>query len=276
MNRKTTAMALAVLALGTAAPAAADHHMEAAAHQPIAQALQAEIRSEDKARDMWRHPAETLDFFKVEPGMTVADYMPAGGYYTRILVPYLGTQGRYIGLSPDPAAADAPRFAEYFTGLPGKFSEESKTWALDGAPIAVYASGDLPEAMNGQLDRVLIFREMHNILRSGALYTELMRIRSALKDDGMLGIVQHRAKADAPGSYTTGGKGYLRQKDVVALVEAHGFELVAESEINANPKDTADHEDGVWQLPPSMRGNDESKRAIGESDRMTLLFRKRA
>lgn len=276
MNRIFATLASAALSFGIAAPAAADHHMEAAPSQPMVAALKADVREGDKARDAWRNPAQTLAFFQVEPGMTVADYMPAGGYYTRILVPYLGSDGRYIGLTPDPAAADAKGFADYFSNLPTKFTEESGKWQLGGAPIAAYASADLPESMQGQVDRVLIFREMHNLLRSGAMYTELSRIRSLLKDGGMLGIVQHRAKADAPASYTTGGKGYLRQKDVVAVVEAHGFELVADSEINANPKDTADHADGVWELPPVSRGKDESKKAIGESDRMTLLFRKRA
>ena len=276
MPRTSTVLA-AALSLGIAAPAAADHHMEpAAVSAPMKSAVAASIRADDTGRDAWRHPAETLTFFGVEPGMTVADYMPAGGYYTRILVPYLGAQGRYIGLTPDPAAADAKGMADYFTGLPGKFKERVAEWKLSGAPITTFASNDAPEAMEGKVDRVLIFREMHNLLRSGALYTELTRIRSMLKDDGMLGIVQHRAKPDASADYTDGSKGYLREKDVIALVEAHGFDLVKKSDINANPKDTADHESGVWELPPSLGTKDEAKKAIGESDRMTLLFRKRA
>ncbi len=268
-------------ALAAAIPAAAqqhaDRHANTAANTPaMQQALAADNRAEDRARDAWRHPAETLAFFQVEPGMTVADYMPAGGWYTRVLVPYLGAQGRYIGLTPDPAAADSERFGEYFGKLSGQLEDARGGWNLNGAPVSVHASQDLPEALKGSADRVLIFREMHNLLRSGAMYTELTRMRDLLKDDGMLGIVQHRAKADAPASYTTGANGYLREDDVVALVEAHGFELVGKSEINANPKDSADHEGGVWQLPPSLSGKNEALRAVGESDRMTLLFRKRA
>jgi predicted methyltransferase len=94
----------------------------------------------------------------------------------------------------------------------------------------------------------------------------------------MLGIVQHRAKADAAADYANGSMGYLREKDVIALVEALGFELVAMSEINANPKDPANHPDGVWSLPPTYTLGDKNRAAfaaIGESDRMTLLFRKR-
>ena len=269
-------------ALALAAPAFADHHgsdtamaQRHANHQALMAALAGDMRAEDRARDQYRHPFETLDFFGVEPGMTVVDYMPAGGWYTRVLVPYLGSEGRYIGITPDPAAADSERFGNYFGGLPAGFAETATQVAGKGAPTAIYGSQDVPENLAGLVDRVLIFREMHNLLRSGALYTELTRLRGMLKDDGMLGIVQHRAKSDAPGDYTLGSNGYLRQDDVVALVEAHGFELVGMSDINANPRDTADHEGGVWQMPPSWSGKNPALENLGESDRMTLLFRKR-
>lgn len=246
----------------------------AAAALPMEDVLAASLRDEDRARDEWRHPAETLAFFRVAPGQTVVDYMPAGGWYTRVLVPYLGAEGHYIGLTPDPAAADAERFEGYFAGLPGKFREAVPGWGLSGAPIAIYGSQDLPEGMKGQVDRVLIFREMHNLLRSGVMYTELTRIRDLLKPDGMVGIVQHRAKAETPGDYTLGQNGYLRQEDVVALMRAHGFRLVDSSEINANSRDTADHPKGVWELPPSLGTGREELKSVGESDRMTLLFAK--
>ena len=253
--------------------------MDHAHHAALMQALAMENRAEDRGRDQYRHPFETLDFFEVKPGMTVVDYMPASGWYTRVLVPYLGAEGTYIGLTPDPAAADGERFANYFGGLPEAFLKVAAetTASLDGAgaQMSIYGSQDVPEELKGQVDRVLVFREMHNLLRSGAMYTELMRMRGLLKDDGMLGIVQHRAKSDAPGDYTTGANGYLRQEDVIALVEAHGFELVGMSDINANPQDSADHEGGVWQMPPSWGGKKPELENIGESDRMTLLFRKR-
>lgn len=267
----------AAVAIACATPALADHHggTTAVSADAFAQVIAADARSQDRARDEWRHPAETLAFFGVEPGMTVADYMPAGGWYTRVLVPYLGADGQYIGLTPDPAAADSVRFGEYFGGLPGKFEEAYGGWGLTGAPVSTYASQDVPEDMAGTVDRVLIFREMHNLLRSGVLYSELTRIRTMLADDGMLGIVQHRAKDDAPGDYTLGTKGYLRQQDVVALVEAHGFKLVEASEINANPADPANWEGGVWTLAPSNSGDVAEAAEVGESDRMTLLFKKR-
>ena len=238
-------------------------------------------RDGDRARDAWRNPAQTLEFFRVTPGMTVVDYMPASGWYTRVLVPYLGTGGRYLGLTPDPAAADSERFANYFEGLPASFRENAGGWTLNGAPYGIVSSDQLSDATDGTADRVLVFREMHNLLRSGAMYTELTRMRDLLKDDGMLGIVQHRARADAPADYTLGNNGYLRQQDVIALVEAHGFQLVGTSEINANPNDAANWDGGVWTRAPSYRGAEEgtearaTAEAIGESDRMTLLFRKR-
>ena len=279
MLRSVSLAAVAALILAT--PALADDHSAGTTaerhshHAALKAAVASDVRGEDAQRDQYRHPFETLDFFQVKPGMSVVDYMPASGWYTRILVPYLGSEGRYVGLTPDPAAADGQRFADYFGGLPGKFEEASPGWKLSGAPMSVYGSQDVPEAMAGSVDRALIFREMHNLMRSGVLYTELTRLRTMLADDGMLGIVQHRAQDDAPGDYTLGGNGYLREEDVIALVEAHGFELVGMSDINANPRDTADHEGGVWQLPPVWGGKKEELKNIGESDRMTLLFKKR-
>jgi predicted methyltransferase len=246
-----------------------------AAEARLATVLSAPRRAADKSRDVWRHPAETLQFFQVRPKMTVVDYMPGGGWYTRILAPYLGPKGVYIGITPDPSAVDREASRDYYARMPGDFRQAALGWSLGGAPVAIYASQDAPPELAGQVDRVLIFREMHNLLRTGALYNELTRLRTMLKPDGLLGIVQHRAKPDAPADYTLGNNGYLREKDVIALVEAHGFELVAKSEINANPNDPANHVGGVWQLPPSLSGKNEALKAIGESDRMTLLFRKR-
>ena len=272
MRFTAAAMAIGLSLALPAAPAWAEHSDTAAA---MADALAQDNRAQDRARDSFRHPAETLDFFQVEPGMTVVDYMPATGWYTRVIVPYLGEQGRYIGLNPAPSSAQTEGFRNYVTGLTDKFREAAPGWNLTGAPVAAYTSDEVPDALQGQVDRALIFREMHNLFRSGALHPELTRIRALLKDDGMLGIVQHRAKPWASGDYTDGNKGYLRQSDVIGLVEAHGFELVGTSEVNANPVDSADHPQGVWELPPVMRSKNEALRPIGESDRMTLLFRKR-
>ena len=281
------ALLAAAAAAAMAAPLLADHHgarttpaaLSATARQALAPALADPRRAADRARDAWRHPSETLAFFRVEPGMTVVDYMPSGGWWTRVLVPYLGEQGRYIGINPDVATVD-PRMKQYFADLATTLPPKVTEWT--GAPgnrIGAYNTDGIPPALNGTVDRVLIFREMHNLWRMNLLHRELIAMRALLKADGLLGIEQHRAKADAAVEYTNGSKGYLREKDVIALVEAHGFELVGKSEINANAADPANHPGGVWTLPPGLRGVADADKprlqAIGESDRMTLLFRKR-
>lgn len=259
-------------------PAVAAAPAPAAATPALSAVLADPRRDADRARDMWRHPAETLALLRVQPGMTVVDYMPSGGWWTRVLVPYLGANGRYIALNPDVRAA-SERMRTNFGNLAARFPAQAAGWT--GAPataIAAYNTDGLTPDMNGSVDRVMIFREMHNLLRMGFFYTELTAIRRLLKPDGLLGIEQHRAKPNASADYTDGNKGYLREKDVIALVEAHGFDLVTKSEINANPNDPANHPKGVWTLPPSLSQGDVDRAryaAIGESDRMTLVFRKR-
>lgn len=282
MRRLTVFIAAA---LGLAAPpaVASEPPKEAEVCEACETLLEAAIahprRAADRARDAFRNPAETLSFFRVRPGMTVVDYMPSSGWYTRVLVPYLGKDGRYIGLNPALPAGAPQGMVAYFGGLAERFPAEAAKWNLEGAAVEAFNTDQLGDERKGTVDRVLMVRSLHNVWRNGFLYRELTAIRDLLKDDGYLGIVQHRAKADAPAAYVSGQAGYMRQKDVIALVEAHGFELVAASEVNANPKDPADHPGGVWNLPPNLRGIAEADKprfsAIGESDRMTLLFRKR-
>lgn len=256
-------------------------------HAPVAAAmvdpaltpfLAAPGRDADRPRDRWRHPAETLAFFRVKPGMTVVDYMPSSGWWTRLLVPYLGEQGRYIGLNPDVRTA-SEGLQRSFANLATTFPAKAASWTgISANAIQSYNTDGVPPALTGSVDRVMIMREVHNLHRFGMLYRELIAIRRLLKPDGLLGIEEHRARPSALADYVDGHKGYMREKDVIALIEAHGFELVGKSEINANPADTADYPDGVWTLPPSYRLGDKDRArytAIGESDRMTLLFRKR-
>jgi len=254
--------------------AASEAHMEAVLADPR--------RAEDRARDGHRNPAATLAFFRVEPGMTVVDYMPAGGWFSRILIPYLGADGTYIALDPE-LHPEMTGYWNTYRNTAERFPGEAHGWVgEDGANVLGANTDTVPEALHGTADRVLIFREVHNMRRFGWLHDTLATARQLLKDDGLLGLEQHRARADAPAAYTLGDMGYLREKDVVAIFDAYGFDLVASSEINANPKDPANWPQGVWTLPPGYRGAPEgsARRAeldtIGESDRMTLLFRKRA
>lgn len=266
---------LACLALAPLTTAPTALAQAQAADPALNSVLAHERRAGDRDRDEFRHPAETLSFFRVQPGMTVVDFTPGGGWWTRVLVPYLGESGRYIALNP---AVDAQSpMARYYGNTATTFPPKAAEWTgVPASSILAYNTDGIPAELNGTVDRVLMFRAMHNLFRSGMLHRELTAIHALLKPDGLLGIEQHRAKAEAPAAYTNGSKGYMRERDVIALVEAHGFELVEKSEINANPKDSADHPEGVWELPPNLRTKREELKTIGESDRMTLLFRKRA
>lgn len=268
------AAALAVPLTALPIPAAAQQ----AADPALAEVLAHSRSAEDRARDQYRHPAETLAFFQVRPGMTVVDYVPAGGWYTRILVPYLGPQGRYIAMGPD-VRLENQGSQNYWGGQDAKVRAQVAEDGLTGAPVSGFSSDAVPAELASTADRVLIFREVHNQFRNGWLHRDMMAIRNVLKPDGLLGIVQHRADEDAPFAMRDGSKGYLREKDLVALMEAYGFELVGKSEVNANPRDPKDWPQGVWMLPPNFRGATEATRPrlieIGESDRMTMLFRKR-
>jgi predicted methyltransferase len=242
--------------------------------------LAADIRKDDKARDKYRHPKETLAFFQVKQGMTVVDYLPSSGWFTRILAPYLNGNGRYIGLNPNmnaPAFTDAQRTR--INGLTEIFPATASGWTgLPAANFSAYTSNKWPAELNGTVDRVLIFREMHNLFQWNIADSEMKAIRDMLKVGGMVGITDHRAKPSGLYSDADGHLGYLREKDVINFMDISGFDLVGKSEINANPKDTKDYVDGVWTLPPNYRKKDVDHakyEAIGESDRMTMLFRKR-
>lgn len=239
-------------------------------------------RDQDRARDAWRHPAQTLAFFAVEPGMTVVDYMPATGWYSRVLIPYLGENGTYIGMNPRLDERFGPGYWDMYRGAATRIPADAAGWVGDhGARvIGLNTDGDMA-ALEGTADRVLIFREIHNMRRFSWFHESMVAMRRLLKADGMVGVVQHRAHAGADAGFVLGDKGYQREEDVIALFSAYGFDLVARSDINANPADPADWEEGVWSLSPSFRGAPEGseersrRAAIGESDRMTLLFRKR-
>ena len=277
---------LALLALGLTVPAsmalaAPDKVAAPTVNADLAAAVANPLRDKDRARDAYRRPADTLAFFQVAPDMKVGEYAPGGEWYSRLLGLYLGPRGKLVGL--------------YFDPTSGAFNEKSQQGIRDGAakypadiagwsgqPVERFSAFTLDAvaaAEKGTFDRILIMRMMHNLLRWNIADREVKAMRDLLKPGGMVGIEQHRAKPDAPFSYTDGSKGYLREKDVIAFMELNGFDYVGSSAANANPKDPANWPGGVWTLPPVMSGaKDEDKarlQGIGESDRMTLLFRKR-
>ena len=285
---RTFAIAAAsALAIAACAPAADGAETAEAVETQVDEAKLADVianerRAEDAARDEFRNPAETLAFFQVAPDHTVIEYAPGGGWYSAILAPYVAEEGNFIavGFAPEVGASLGEGIVERIREGNATFSaRQSELLGLPAEDLPFYVSGEIPEEVNGNVDRVLVFRMMHNLKRWGIDESETAALFNALKPGGMLGVVQHRAKADAPDDYVDGNMGYLKEAEMIAFFESAGFELVDTSEINANALDTADYEAGVWTLPPSFAKGDvdrETYEAIGESDRMTLLFRKPA
>tara|TARA_R110002072_G_scaffold935_16_gene7732 strand:- start:8119 stop:8979 length:861 start_codon:yes stop_codon:yes gene_type:complete len=247
-------------------------------------------RSDDqKARDAARRPVETLTFFQVEPGMTVVEGLPGGGWYTRILANYLGADGALYGVNyadrmwPMIGYGREDWVAQRIAAT-ANFPAEVASYTDNGITAQGFTFESVPPEVEGTVDRVLLIRALHNLQRfeqeADTFSKALASIKLMLKDDGLVGVVQHRAPADASGDWADGSRGYIRQADVIVMFEEAGFELVAESELNANPLDKPGADDNVWRLPPSLRGNEDdagqqaAMQAIGESDRMTLLFRK--
>jgi predicted methyltransferase len=255
-------------------------------------ALQQAISSrsqEAQNRDAVRHPAATLTFFKVAPGMTVAEALPGGGWYSNVLARYLGTEGTLYGVNyVDHMWARFGFFDE--AGIQqriastDKFSTVISDLTDNGIKAAGYTFATLPEAINGTVDRVLFIRALHNLNRfeeeTGTLTESLNSAYRILKKDGLVGVVQHQLAEDSPDAGADGSRGYLKQSQVIAVFAKAGFELVASSGINANPLDMPGDADIVWRLPPNYVGTREDKvkksavDAIGESNRMTLLFKK--
>ena len=229
----------------------------------LAEALAGAHRSpENKARDVYRHPLETLEFFGVEPDMTVVESWPGGGWYTQVLAPYLQDKGTFIGAQPRAREA-------WDAMLDANPDVYGKVVRVDLSKEAMAAPGSV--------DVILDFRNAHNWLRSAERAQGLAKAwHDALKPGGIVGIVDHRQDADAPPP--EGRSGYIKEQDLIDFMSANGFEFVAKSEVNANPKDTKDHPRSVWTLPPSLALGDQDREkylAIGESDRLTMTFRKK-
>ena len=241
----------------------------------LAAVIAGEHRSaENRARDVWRHPAETLEFFGVRPDMTVVELWPGAGWYTEILAPHLRENGLLY-------TAHFPRESEQEYYRRGRAAFEARLAAhpdlYDRVKVTELAPpAGLEIAPAGSADAVLTFRNLHNWYGQGADVAVLKAAYTALKPGGVLGVVEHRASAGATPEQMK-KSGYLSEEAVIAAARAAGFELEESSEINANPRDTHDHPKGVWTLPPTLALGDTDRArylAIGESDRMTLRFRK--
>ena len=259
----------AVPAAEASAPAATDAALDAA----IAGAWRDPANI---ARDAYRHPGQTLAFFGIAPDQTVVEITPGGGWYAEILAPYLKEHGHYVAAVVDPMAVPEGRGRDYQQkskdGLEKKFAEAPAQF--ERATVVTYDPTAPVLGEPGSADLVVTFRNVHNWRGDGQAEGMFKGFYEALKPGGTLGVVEHRASGDVADDDQSG---YVGQDQVIALATAAGFELAATSEVNANPLDTKDHPNGVWTLPPVNRHDaaDAAKyQAIGESDRMTLRFRK--
>lgn len=250
------------------------------------------LSDKQKARYQYRHPQQTLEYFGIKPGMKVGEVLPGdNGWYTKILVPYLGSEGELVGI-------DYPlSLWSNFSFMNEERLAKKKTWAADwtaateqragenSARIKAYQLLDMPESTAGTLDAVLFFRALHNLTRfnekGGFLDNSLAETFRSLKPGGIVGVVQHQAREDRLDSWADGNNGYLKSSFVIAKMQAAGFEFVSQSNINNNPKDQATVGENVWRLAPAGRRNfkkgspeSDALEAIGESHRMTLKFRK--
>lgn len=241
-------------------------------------------------RYTYRHPKETLNFFGITPGMTVVEVLPGRGWYSKILLPYLGDTGTLIG-----ADYDRDMFPLF-----GVFSDQwiqaKQTWIEDWTADALtwrsnqkttvnaFVLGSMPDSMKQSADAVLIIRALHNLVRfrdqKDFLTAALQDFYDVLKPGGIVGVVQHEARPEMPDNWASGKNGYLKKAFVITQFENMGFEYLGESAINQNPKDQPGSSDFVWRLPPSYRTSSDDPKLkaqfdlIGESNRMTLKFRK--
>lgn len=242
---------------------------------------------ETKARYGARRPAETMAFCELREGDMVIETHPGGGWYSRILYPYLGKSGHLIG-------------AQYPLSLFQRFGwddkrlqtvlNRDKDWSgliaadpvAEGGAIDIYAMTEMPERFEGKADKVLFIRSLHNLNRfgdeTGYLKDSIAEAFRSLKPGGVACVVQHQAPDSASDAWANGSNGYLKKSYVIAAFEAAGFTLAATSDMHENPKDKPTDKESVWRLPPNFRGaeeNSEQRRAyeeIGESNRMTLKF----
>ncbi len=250
-----------------------------------------DTQSDDiKSRYAARKPKETLEFFGIEPGMTVAEVLPGDGWYSKILIPYLGSEGRLI-------AIDYPyAIWHHFNWASRDFITERKTWpntwqtkanswyTENAAPVVAYSFDTIPEEENNKADAVLFIRALHNLNRfenRGDFFTtSLKRTHEILKEGGSLCVVQHEAPEDKSLEWADGSRGYLNKADLIKKIESSGFSFVKESDLHHNELDQPGEDDSVWRLPPALSTSQEDEalqetmKAIGESHRMTLLFKK--
>lgn len=245
---------------------------QVAAHESLREVVAGDHRSAaERARDAYRHPVETLEFFGIAPDMEVVELWPFGGWYAGILAPYLRDQGIYYAAAMDPETAST-RELRYNEDLERLFSTRPDLYSK--VRMSVLAKGKMEIAPPGTADLVVSFRNIHNWVWAGMEKEVFAAAFRALKPGGVLGIVEHRHN-DPLFEPREPGQGYVGEEYAVRLIESVGFRLAGRSHINDNPRDTKDYPRGVWTLPPTFAEGSRDRdhyAAIGESDRFTLKF----
>ncbi|CAN5670885.1 class I SAM-dependent methyltransferase [soil metagenome] len=228
--------------------------------------------TENTARDKYRHPVETLNFFGIKPSMTVVEISPGNGWYAEILAPYLAPAGHYIAALPVPSPENKMA-TDMYTKVVDWLKERPEL--MKSSTLTAFSPPSKVEvAPEGSADMVLTFRNVHNWMSQGAEQAAFNGFFKALKHGGTLGVVEHRANGKTKHD-SKAKSGYVSEKDVMKIAKKAGFKFEASSELNANSKDTKNYPEGVWTLPPTLRlkEKDQAKYLeIGESDRMTLKF----
>lgn len=263
------AVVLALPAFGAQRPESADQTLHHAINNPQRSAAH-------KARDQYRHPLKTLEFFGLQPDMTVIELWPGSGWYTEILAPALHDHGKLIeaGFAPDARLGYQKKMLANY-----KKKLQDNPELYGGVKLIPFDPPRLARlGPPGSADMVLTFRNLHNWLSVNGMDSVFAAAYDVLKPGGIFGVVEHRAAKGTPleQAFPTG---YVPEHYVIEQARKAGFKLAASSEINANPKDTKDWPKGVWTLPPTLaRGDKDRDRylTIGESDRMTLKFIKPA
>lgn len=235
-------------------------------------------------RDRWRHPLQTLLFWGLEADMAVLEVLPGRGWYTSILAPFLAAGGGSLTCASfDPRTGTLAQ-REVLAAWQQRFTHDRELFGeIRETAITPIAE---PLAPPNSIDLAILANNVHTLMALGIAERVFRQIFDALKPDAGFGVEQHRA-ASTGLQDPLAGTGYVQEAYVKALAEEAGFEFVAASDVNANPRDTRDHPFGVWTLPPTLRtaplGEPEDPSfdtapyaAIGESDRMTLKFRKPA
>lgn len=266
MRRLTFSLACLLLAACAPQPPEQAPSLEAAIAAPY--------RSEaNRARDVYRHPQETLEFFGLRDDLTVVEVAPGAGWYTEILAPYLRAHGHYIAAGPANGSKASASARKYIADFAAKLKANPELY--DRVTVAELGPPDRWQPVKpGTADMVLTFRNVHNWLAAGTEREMFAAFFRSLKPGGVLGVVEHRAE---PGTSIEQMRktGYVTQDFVVQLAKDAGFRFVAWEDINANPKDTKNYPEGVWTLPPTLKLGEQDKAkylTIGESDRMTLRF----